>query len=67
MCQRTTCRSCGKPTYSGCGRHIEAVLGDVPATERCQCREKNAQPAPIAGRLESWVSALLGKTNGRGP
>jgi hypothetical protein len=42
MCQRVTCSSCGKPTYAGCGRHIEAVLGDVPQAERCQCRSKQA-------------------------
>lgn len=43
MCQRVTCSSCGKPTYAGCGRHIEAVLGDVPEAERCQCRAKRAR------------------------
>ena len=65
MCQRVTCKSCGKPTYSGCGRHIEAVLGDVPTAARCQCRESTSRAAPVAGRLESWVSALLGKASRR--
>lgn len=58
MCQRVTCKSCGKPTYTGCGRHIESVLGDLPPTARCRCRERESKQA---GRLESWVSALLGK------
>ncbi|MFO0660705.1 MAG: hypothetical protein U0165_12865 [Polyangiaceae bacterium] len=40
MCQRVQCASCGKPTYAGCGRHVEAVLGDVPADQRCKCREQ---------------------------
>jgi hypothetical protein len=35
MCYRRTCMKCGRPTYSGCGRHIEVVLGDVPPEERC--------------------------------
>ena len=35
MCQRITCSVCGKPSFAGCGRHIESVLGDVPPAERC--------------------------------
>jgi hypothetical protein len=42
MCQRVQCRSCGKPTYAGCGNHIEQVLGNVPPAERCRCREERA-------------------------
>jgi hypothetical protein len=65
MCVRVTCKSCGKPTYTGCGRHIEAVLGDVPVAARCQCRQRDATESPPNGRLESWVAALLGKSRGR--
>jgi hypothetical protein len=39
MCRRVTCEKCGKPSYAGCGAHIEMVLGDVPKAERCTCRE----------------------------
>lgn len=48
MCQRTTCRKCSKPTFAGCGRHIEQVLGDVPPSDRCRCREEASasQKAP---------------------
>jgi hypothetical protein len=45
MCQRVTCGQCGKPSFAGCGRHIEQVLGDVPPERRCRCRD-----APEAGR-----------------
>ena len=46
MCQRITCSTCAKPSYAGCGRHIEAVLGDVKPADRCRCREeKAARPA----------------------
>jgi len=38
MCQRTTCPKCKKPTYAGCGAHIEQVLGDVPKDKRCKCK-----------------------------
>ena len=37
MCQRITCSTCGKPTWSGCGQHIEEALAGVPESERCQC------------------------------
>jgi hypothetical protein len=42
MCRRTTCRTCHKPTYAGCGAHIEQVLADVPRNQRCSCRETKA-------------------------
>ena len=39
MCYRKRCSICGKLTYGGCGKHIEAVLGDVPQEQRCQGHE----------------------------
>jgi hypothetical protein len=39
MCRRVQCDKCKKPTYAGCGAHVEAVLRDVPKAERCGCRE----------------------------
>lgn len=42
MCRRVTCDKCGKPTFAGCGAHIEQVLGDVPKDDRCKCREGGA-------------------------
>ena len=40
MCRRADCSKCGRPTYAGCGAHVEMVLADVPVTERCRCRER---------------------------
>jgi hypothetical protein len=45
MCQRITCSSCGKPSFSGCGAHVEQVLGNVPPKDRCHCREDKAAAA----------------------
>jgi hypothetical protein len=45
MCVRTTCASCGKATYAGCGAHVEQVLRGVPADQRCKCREQAAEQA----------------------
>jgi hypothetical protein len=36
MCQQVTCRTCGRPTWTGCGQHIEQALAGVPAAKRCQ-------------------------------
>jgi hypothetical protein len=57
MCRRVTCASCGKPTYAGCGMHVEQVLGQVPPTERCKCRETRADRAEGKG----WWARLLGR------
>ena len=37
MCIATTCRRCKKPSWSGCGQHIEVALKGVPHSERCVC------------------------------
>jgi len=48
MCRRVTCPTCGKPTFAGCGMHIEQVLGDVPKADRCKCSE-SSKATPGAG------------------
>ncbi|MET7403691.1 hypothetical protein ABZS66_60500 [Dactylosporangium sp. NPDC005572] len=40
MCQRVTCKTCGKATYAGCGNHVDEVLAGVPAAQRCACEPK---------------------------
>ena len=50
MCQRVQCSRCGKPTWTGCGQHIEQALKGVPESERCTC-----PPAP------SLLSRLFGR------
>ncbi len=37
MCIRITCETCTKPTWSGCGAHIEEALAGVPEADRCHC------------------------------
>jgi hypothetical protein len=49
MCRRVTCEKCQKPTYAGCGAHIEMVLGDVPKDQRCKCREAVAVSSGSGG------------------
>jgi hypothetical protein len=45
MCSPAQCPTCNRPTYVGCGNHVEQVLGDVPPADRCQC-----EAAPVAKR-----------------
>jgi len=63
MCRRIDCSSCGRPTYTGCGAHIEQVLGDVPPAERCHCREQKSEKAgtEAKGAGRSWLRSLFGK------
>jgi hypothetical protein len=37
MCHEIACARCGKPTWEGCGQHIEHALKGVPLNERCTC------------------------------
>lgn len=39
MCRAVTCRECGKPTWAGCGQHIETALAGVKKSERCPGHE----------------------------
>ncbi|MFI7588609.1 hypothetical protein ACIB24_16180 [Spongisporangium articulatum] len=48
MCRAVTCRRCGKTTWAGCGQHVDAVMRNVPASQRCTC-ERNA-PSPSRDR-----------------
>lgn len=74
MCTRVTCHACGKPTYAGCGMHVEQVLAGVPRDRRCRCREereekRRAQAAAKRAAFEarkasgnlSWWERLLAK------
>ena len=53
MCQRIQCSQCGKPTFAGCGMHVEQVLGNVPRDERCKCRE--AHPDKAGKAKAGWL------------
>jgi hypothetical protein len=52
------CSACGKPSFVGCGRHVEQVLGDVPIDSRCKCREEKRTDG---GSVASFFDRLLGR------
>jgi hypothetical protein len=67
MCQRITCADCGRPSFRGCGRHVESVLGDVPPAARCQCgAKKSAARDTGGGGIIAWMADMLKPGPGRG-
>lgn len=59
MCSRIQCKECGKPSFVGCGMHVEQVLGDVPRADRCSCHSqpkasKVSRPK-ASSRFFSWL------------
>jgi len=54
MCRAITCNKCKRPSWAGCGAHVESVLRDVPPAERCQCPRE-------AGGLGKAIRSLFGR------
>jgi hypothetical protein len=48
MCQKVSCEKCGKPTFKGCGKHVEQVLKGVTVSARCHCGVV-VETAPVLG------------------
>ena len=62
MCRRVECRKCGRPTFAGCGAHVEQVLGNVPVAQRCRCREEQPKKSveSAGGDLRARLRSLFG-------
>lgn len=56
MCRAVRCRTCGKTTWAGCGRHVDQVMAKVPPEDRCPGHPEAARE-PRRG--------LLGRLRGR--
>ncbi len=50
MCHSVTCKTCARPTWAGCGRHVESALAGVPKSERCPGHPKKESQS-LLGRL----------------
>ncbi|GLY30767.1 hypothetical protein Kisp02_41320 [Kineosporia sp. NBRC 101731] len=52
MCRATSCKICGKTTWTGCGQHVDQVRAQVPSAQWCPGqhtdREKASAPKPPA-------------------
>lgn len=62
MCRAVQCSKCHKPTWAGCGAHVEQVLGHVPKSARCACRDSVASTTsePKSSGLVASVRRILG-------
>lgn len=65
MCRPTTCKTCKKTTWAGCGQHIAQVKATVPAGRWCSGHSKaelqEAKAAQGTGTQRGWFSRLLGR------
>jgi hypothetical protein len=51
MCRRITCATCGKPSWAGCGAHVEQILADVAPADRCTCGPGERKSLGLLQRL----------------
>ena len=58
MCKKVTCDTCHKPTWEGCGEHVEYALKGVPFNERCTCPRENVK---AASSKKSPLDRILGR------
>ncbi len=65
MCRPTTCKTCGKTTWAGCGQHVADVKAMVPSNQWCNGQhtqaEKAAAKADKAGSSGGFLSRLFGR------
>jgi hypothetical protein len=55
MCRAVICKTCGKTTWAGCGRHVDQVLAGVPEGERCPGH------ASKHGQRGNWLARMSGR------
>ena len=51
MCRPTTCKTCGKTTWAGCGQHVADVKAMVPADQWCGGHQGEASSGGFLSRL----------------
>jgi len=56
MCRRILCEKCQKPSFAGCGKHIEQVLRGVPELERCHCQSRGQERGASPQRHEALAT-----------
>lgn len=64
MCRPTTCKTCGKTTWAGCGQHIGQVKAMVPSNQWCNGQHTAAEKAAAKadeGAGGGFLSRLLGR------
>jgi hypothetical protein len=63
MCRAVHCKTCGKTTWAGCGRHIANVKATVPAGRWCAGGHSTGEKTAAA--RSSGDGSFFGKLFGR--
>ncbi|KAF2402352.1 hypothetical protein EJ06DRAFT_580619 [Trichodelitschia bisporula] len=53
MCRKSTCETCQKKTWFGCGMHVPSVMDSIDKAEWCTCEpqvEKEGKQYPPKGK-----------------
>lgn len=61
VCSATTCKTCGKTTWTGCGQHISQVRRGVPAHQWCNGRHTPEEIAAAKAERGNFFTRLLGR------
>lgn len=61
MCRATTCRTCGKTTWAGCGQHVASVRQGVPASDWCNGTHTRGEVQAAQSQRGGAFSRLFGK------
>lgn len=59
MCQKVSCPHCSKPTWKGCGMHIQRALQDVLIEDRCPNWPKVSNVARAAKQQVNELSGSI--------
>jgi hypothetical protein len=51
MCQKVTCRKCGKASWSGCGQHVNEVMRGIPKSQQCAGHANDPKEPGFFARL----------------
>ncbi|HEY3410763.1 MAG TPA: hypothetical protein VGK53_21565 [Propionicimonas sp.] len=61
MCSPTTCRTCGKTTWTGCGQHVSSVKARVPAGQWCGGHSGASQAPQPTVKSTSGLFRIFGR------
>ena len=64
MCRPTTCKTCGRTTWAGCGQHVADVKAMVPSDQWCNGQHTPAEKAAAKadkGAGGGFLSRLFGR------
>nr|WP_241698401.1 hypothetical protein [Flaviflexus huanghaiensis] len=61
MCSATTCRTCGKTTWSGCGQHVAQVRRSVPASQWCGGKHTQEEIDAAKAQRGGFFARMFGR------